>query len=78
MDLFFKFRHGIPITEFQCSKKGVCFRQDLEGTYKSRMEPKNSISDGFFCSFLGLNPHNFAKNYPNIENKKLVLFKILL
>ena len=33
------------------------------------------ISGDFFFSFLGLNPYNFARYYPNIKNTNLFYAK---
>ena len=29
---------------------------------------------GFFSCFLGLNPHNFAKDYTNVKNKYIYIY----
>ena len=50
-------------------------RKDLQKTCISRMAPKRVFLIDFFCNSLGLNPHNFAKIFPNIENKDLFYAK---
>ena len=52
MSLFFKFgQAAVPpeVVGFLCWKKGFFFRQDLKGTYISRMAPKRE----FFLQFSG-------------------------
>ena len=67
---------GSPeILRFGAPKNGF-LRQDLEGTYMCRVATKRGIFDVFFTSFLRLNPPNFAKNDPNVENKDLFYAKI--
>ena len=34
-----------------------------------------TIFDGFFCSSLGINPHNFVKNHSVCKNKDLFYAK---
>ena len=50
-------------------------RKDPQKTCISRMAPKRVFLIDFFCNSLGLNPHNFAKIFPNIENKDLFYAK---
>ena len=33
------------------------------------MAPKTKTFDGFFRNAVGINTHNFVKNYPKFENK---------
>ena len=58
MGLPFKFGRAVSeIFEFQCSKKGDLFRQDLERSYLSRMAPKGTFLMVFFFQFSG-NKHS--------------------
>ena len=73
MGLFFKFGQAVlEIFEFSCSKEGVFLDKTEEGTYLPDMAPKRR----FFCKFLGINTHNFVKNYPNFESKGLFDVKL--
>ena len=48
MGSFFKFGQAVPeIFEFQCSKKWGSFRQDLGGTYMSKMGPERKFLKAF-------------------------------
>ena len=51
---------------FSAQKRGL-FSGDLRGTDISQTAPKRRL----FCSFLGINTHNFVKNDPDFENKGL-------
>ena len=71
MGLLFKFRQAVPeIFAFQCSRKGVFVHQSQRRTsYKEWHQEHNFLC--FFCSFLGINLHNFVKNYPIFKNNSL-------
>ena len=47
------------------------FYTRLRGNLHTRSGTKQKIFEGFFCNFLGINIHNFAKNDPKFENKSL-------
>ena len=60
---------------YLCFKKGGFCGQELQGNFILEWHQKQFLM-GFFCSSLGINPHNFVKNHSVCKNKDLC--KILL
>ena len=79
MDLLFKFGQAVSeIFAFQCSKKGSFCGQELKENFIRGVAPKTEFLMVFFCSFLGINPHNFVIKSSNFQKQRLILCKILL
>ena len=73
MGSFFKFGQAVPeIFEFEYSKKGVIFRDDLKGRELTYL--KWHQKEDFWrvsCNFLAKNTHNVVKDDPKFEYKSL-------
>ena len=59
---------------FSISKK-VFFLDEDSGSLRIWNGIKKNIFDGFFCNFLGINTHNFAKNDAKFKSKCLLYAK---
>ena len=59
---------------FSVPKRGFLWTR-VKGKLYTWSSTKNRTFDGFFCSPLGINPHNFVKNHPIFKNKGLFYAK---
>ena len=59
---------------FSVPKRGFLWTR-VKGKLYTWSSTKNRTFDGFFCSPLGINPHNFVNNHPIFKNKGLFYAK---